>query len=100
MYNLQKGHTLILINNKQALWYGTRTRYGDGLFKHLGGDCDLKYWATKFEQELLWIHNILVTYKHVYSHQEAPAKLMQITPALSWAEAKQHKIQAYTQSST
>ena len=88
MYKIQEGHILLLIDNTTALQYGTRPRYGDGPFKHLADDYDLKCWATKFEQELLWNHNIMVTYQHVYSHQDDPVKLMKINPSLTWAEAK------------
>lgn len=28
------------------------------------------------------------TYQHMYSHQDDPAKLMKINPALTWTEAK------------
>ena len=34
-------------------------------------------------------HNILVTYDHVYSHQDDPVKLMKIDPLLTYAEAIQ-----------
>ena len=49
LHDIKKGHVKILIDNKQALVYGTRPRHGDGPFKHLADDYDLKCWTTKLE---------------------------------------------------
>ena len=87
IHDIQRGHVKILIDNKQALAYGTQPRHGDGPFKHLADDYDLKCWITKLEIELAQSHNILITYEHVYSHQDDPVKLMKIDPQLSYKEA-------------
>ena len=42
-HDIRKDHINILIDNKQALAYDTRSRPGDWSFKHLAGDYDLKY---------------------------------------------------------
>ena len=39
------------------------------------------------ETEIVQRHNIMLTYEHVYSHQDDPAKLMKIDPHLSFKEA-------------
>ena len=79
-FDLNQGHIAILIDNQQALRYGTSPRQGDGPFKHLADDYDLKCWASLFENDLKHNHNILLNYQHVYSHQDDPHKLMKIHP--------------------
>ena len=86
-YELQQGHVKILIDNTTALTYGNRPREGDGPFKHLTDDYDLKCWVTRLELRLLKNHNIVITYKHVYSNQDDPQKLMKINKNLTLAEA-------------
>ena len=41
-FDLNQGHITILIDNQQALRYGTSPRQGDYSFKHLADDYDLK----------------------------------------------------------
>ena len=86
--NLTKVHITILIDNQQALRYGTCPRHGDGPFKHLADDFDLKCWASIFEQDLKRNHNIILDYQHVYSQQDDPIKLMKIHSDLNLAQAK------------
>ena len=86
-YELQQGHVKILIDNITALAYGNKPREGDGPFKHLTDDYDLKCWVTRLEMRLLKKHNIVITYKHVYSHQDDPQKLIKINKDLHLAEA-------------
>ena len=87
-HELQQGPVKILIDNTTALSYGNRPREGDGPFKHLTDDYDLKCWATRLELRLLKKHNIVITYKHVYSHQDDPQKLMMMNKNLTLAEAR------------
>ena len=86
-FNLTKGHVTILIDNQQALKYGTSPRQGVGPFKHLADDYDLKCWAKIIEQDLKKNHNFLLTYQHVYSHQDDPQKMMKIHPDLTMKQA-------------
>ena len=86
-YELQQGHVKILIDNTTALTYGNRPKNGDGPFKHLTDDYDLKCWVTRLELRLLKNHNIAFTYKHVYSNQDDPHKLMKINKDLTLSEA-------------
>ena len=87
-FDLKKGHVTILIDNQQALRYGTCPRQGDGPFKHPADDYDLKCWAYIFEKYLKRNHNIILDYQHMYSHQDDPIKLMKIHPDLNLAQAK------------
>ena len=87
-FNLTKGHITILIDNQQALRYGTCPRQGDGSFKHLANNYDLKCWSSIFEQDLKRNHNIILDYQYVYSHQDDSIKLMKIHLDLNLAQAK------------
>ena len=86
-FDLRQGHVKILIDNTTALEYGTKPRDGDGPFKHLTDDYDLKCWVSRLEMRLLKTHNIVLSYKHVYSHQDDPLKLMKIHRNMTLAEA-------------
>ena len=86
-FDLNQGHVTILIDNQQALRYGTSPRQGDGPFKHLADDYDLKCWASLFENDLKHNHNILLNYQHVYSNQDNPHKLMKIQPEINIIQA-------------
>ena len=82
-FNLSKGHVTVLIDHQQDLKYGTSPRQGDGPFKHLTDDYDLRCWASIFEQDLKRKNNVLLTYQHIYSHQDNPKKLMKVHPDLN-----------------
>ena len=84
-----EGHVTILIDNQQAIKYGTSPQIGDGPFKHLADDYDLKYWASILEHNLLRNHKIMVTYQQVYSHQNIPKKRMKIHPGITVSQAIQ-----------
>ena len=61
-FNLSRSHVTVLIDNQQALKYGTSPKQGDGPFKHLADDYNLKCWASIFEKDLERNHNVLLTY--------------------------------------
>ena len=86
-YELQQGHVNILIDNTTTLAYRNKPREGGGPFKHLTDDYDLKCWVIRLEMRLLKRHNIAITYKHVYSHQDNPPKIMKIHKNLTLVEA-------------
>ena len=87
MYSLRKRCITILIDNRHALRYETRSPLGNGHFKHLADDYDLKCRAIRFDHNLPRKHNILVTYKNVYSHQYKPEKPMKLDPTRCLLEA-------------
>ena len=82
-----EGHVTILIDNQQAIKYGISPQIGDGPFKYLADDYDLKCWASILEHNLLRNHKIMVTYQQVYSHQNIPKKLMKIHPDITILQA-------------
>ena len=67
--------------------YGNRPREGDCPFKHPTDNYDLKCWVARLEIRLLKRHNIVLTYEHVYNHQDDPQKLMKIHKSLTMEEA-------------
>ena len=59
-YEVHQGRVKILIDNTTTLAYGNRPREGDGPFKQLTDDYDLKCWVTRLELRLLKNHNIVI----------------------------------------
>ena len=77
-FKIQTGMVNVYIDNKTALEYGNKPREGDGPFKHLTDDYDLKCWVSRLETRLEQTHGIKIQYHHVYSHQDDPLKVLKI----------------------
>ena len=69
-YNLNKGAPTMHVGNKVFYINGHLPATGEGTFKHLTSDYNLKLHKTHLEAELLQKYNITVTYNHIKAHQD------------------------------
>ena len=73
-HKIRKGRSTVYIDHTNATVHESASRPGEGPFKHLPENYDIRSIVYTVECILLNDHGIEVEYRHVYSHTEEQAK--------------------------